>query len=62
MRTRTATIDAELTKLEATLADPATYNGPTGEMMRLGQRQTELRKEKDALETEWLELQEQLEA
>ncbi len=62
IETRTATIDAELTKLEATLADPATYNGPTGEMMRLGQRQTELRKEKDALETEWLELQEQLEA
>jgi len=62
IETRTATIDAELTKLETTLADPATYNGPTGEMMRLGQRQTELRKEKDALETEWLELQEQLEA
>jgi ATP-binding cassette subfamily F protein 3 len=62
IETRTATIDAELTKLEATLADPATYNGPTGEMMRLGQRQTELRKEKDALETEWLELQEQMEA
>ena len=62
IETRTATIDAELSKLETTLADPATYNGPTGEMMRLGQRQTELRKEKDALETEWLELQEQLEA
>ena len=62
IETRTTTIDAELTKLETTLADPATYNGPTGEMMRLGQRQTELRKEKDALETEWLELQEQLEA
>jgi ATP-binding cassette subfamily F protein 3 len=62
IETRTATIDAELTKIEGTLADPATYNGPTGEMMRLGQRQTELRKEKDALENEWLELQEQLEA
>jgi len=31
-------------------------------MMRLGQRQTELRKEKEALETEWLEIHEQLEA
>ena len=62
IESRTASIDAELATLETTLADPATYNGPTGEMMRLGQRQTELRKEKEALETEWLEIHEQLEA
>jgi len=62
IESRTAAIDAELATLETTLADPATYNGPTGEMMRLGQRQTELRKEKEALETEWLEIHEQLEA
>jgi ATP-binding cassette subfamily F protein 3 len=30
--------------------------------MRLGQRQTELRREKETLEVEWLELYEQLEA
>ncbi|MBQ4853568.1 ATP-binding cassette domain-containing protein [Rhodanobacter sp. B2A1Ga4] len=59
---RTATIDTELAALETRLADPATYNGPTSEMMRLGQRQTELQREKEALETEWLELAEQLEA
>ena len=62
IETRTATIDAELTTLEAQLADPATYNGSTTEMMRLGQRQAELRREKEALETEWLVLVEQLEA
>ncbi len=62
IETRTATIDAELATLETRLADPATYNGPTSEMMRLSQRQAELRREKEALETEWLALVEQLEA
>jgi len=62
IETRNATIDTELTALEIQLADPATYNGSTSEMMRLGQRQTELRREKEALEAEWLELYEQLEA
>ncbi len=62
IETRTATIDTELAALEAQLADPATYNGPTQEMMRLGQRQAELRGEKETLEAEWLELVEQLEA
>jgi ATP-binding cassette subfamily F protein 3 len=61
IETRTAAIDAELVALEAKLADPATYNGPTSEMMRLGQLQAGLRGEKEALETEWLELVEQLE-
>ncbi len=62
IETRNAAIDTELAALEVQLADPATYNGPTQEMMRLGQRQTELRREKEALEAEWLELYEQLEA
>jgi len=59
---RAATIETELAALETQLADPATYNGPTQEMMRLGQRQTELRREKEALDAEWLELYERLEA
>ncbi|TAM61616.1 MAG: ATP-binding cassette domain-containing protein [Rhodanobacter sp.] len=62
IETRTASLDAELAILEARLADPDTYNGPTSEMMKLGQRQTELRREKEALEAEWLQLYEQLEA
>jgi ATP-binding cassette subfamily F protein 3 len=62
IETRAATIETELTVLETQLADPATYNGPTQEMMRLGQRQTELRREKEALDAEWLELYERLEA
>ncbi len=59
---RTVAIDAELAELEAKLADPATYNGPTSEMMGFGQRQAELRREKEALEAEWLERIDQLEA
>ena len=62
IETRVAAIDEELTKLEQKLADPATYNGPTAELMKLGQRQAELRKEKETLEAEWLELYELLEA
>jgi ATP-binding cassette, subfamily F, member 3 len=62
IETRNATIDTELAALEIQLSDPATYNGSTSEMMRLGQRQTELRREKEALEAEWLELYEHLEA
>ncbi len=62
IETRTAAIEAELAELAAKLADPATYNGPTSEMMRLGRHQGELHHEKEALETEWLELVEQLEA
>ena len=60
IETRSATIDTELTALETQLSDPATYNGSTTEMMRLGQRQTELRREKEALDAEWLELYERL--
>ncbi|MHA6203333.1 ABC-F family ATP-binding cassette domain-containing protein [Dyella soli] len=62
IETRVASIEGELATLEAKLAAPETYNGPTSEMMRLGQLQTELRREKETLEGEWLELYEQLEA
>ncbi|MFK2904879.1 ATP-binding cassette domain-containing protein [Dyella ginsengisoli] len=62
IETRVAAIDVELGKLEARLADPATYNGPTAELMKLSQQQAELRREKETLEAEWLELYEQLEA
>jgi ATP-binding cassette, subfamily F, member 3 len=62
IETRVAAIEEELTALEQKLADPATYNGPTAQLMKLGQRQAELRKEKETLEAEWLELYELLEA
>jgi ATP-binding cassette, subfamily F, member 3 len=59
---RVAAIDADLSALEQKLADPETYHGSTAELMKLGQRQAELRKEKETLEAEWLELYELLEA
>ncbi|MBE1162822.1 ribosomal protection-like ABC-F family protein [Dyella acidiphila] len=62
IETRVAAIEVDLTALEQKLADPQTYNGPTAELMKLGQRQSELRKEKETLEAEWLELYELLEA
>ncbi|MGO4700500.1 ABC-F family ATP-binding cassette domain-containing protein [Dyella sp. 2RAB6] len=62
IETRMAAIDAELATLETTLAHPDTYHGSTGEMMKLGQRQGELRREKETLEAQWLELYELLEA
>jgi ATP-binding cassette, subfamily F, member 3 len=62
IETRIAAITSELATLETRLADPATYNGSTQELMKLSQRQAELRGEKDTLESEWLELYERLEA
>ena len=59
---RVAAIDTELALLEAKLADPETYNGPTAALMKLGQQQAELRREKETLETEWMALYEALEA
>jgi ATP-binding cassette subfamily F protein 3 len=59
---RVGAIDADLAVLDAKLADPATYDGSTAELMKLGQRQADLRREKETLEAEWLELYEQLEA
>ncbi|MEO7067151.1 MAG: ribosomal protection-like ABC-F family protein [Rhodanobacter sp.] len=62
IETRTAKIDGELAELVKQLADPTTYKGPADEVQRLGRRQVELQREKDALETEWLALVERLEA
>ncbi|MET0331781.1 MAG: ATP-binding cassette domain-containing protein [Dyella sp.] len=62
IETRTAAIEGELAQLETRLADPQIYNGPTAELMKLTQRQAQLRGEKEQLEGEWLALYEQLEA
>ncbi|MEW9625671.1 ABC-F family ATP-binding cassette domain-containing protein [Rhodanobacter geophilus] len=59
---RVAAIDAELALLETKLADPETYHGPTAALMKLGQQQAELRREKETLEAEWIALYEELEA
>jgi ATP-binding cassette subfamily F protein 3 len=61
IESRIGAIDVELAALEAQLADPATYQGSTAELMKLGQRQGELRREKETLEAEWLDLYERLE-
>ena len=58
----TARTDAELALLETKLADPETYNGSTAALMKLGQQQAELRREKETLEAEWMALYEELEA
>ena len=62
LETRIATLDAELTSLEQRLADPDVYNGSTTELLKLSQKQAELRREKETLETEWMELYETLES
>jgi ATP-binding cassette subfamily F protein 3 len=62
IETRVAAIDVELAALETKLADPETYNGSTAALMRLGQQQSELRREKETLEVEWMALYEELEA
>jgi len=62
IETRVAAIEVELATLEAKLADPATYNGSTAALMKLGQQQAELRREKETLEAEWMALYETLEA
>ncbi|TCV97291.1 ATP-binding cassette subfamily F protein 3 [Luteibacter rhizovicinus] len=56
------TLDKELNTIQTKLADPAVYEGPTGELMKLGQRQGDLRREKEELEAEWMGLLEQIEA
>jgi len=55
-------MDKELVAIEVKLADPAVYEGSTAELMKLGQRQAELRGDKEALELEWLGILEQIEA
>ena len=54
---RIAVLQDELTRIEAQLADPGIYGNDGGiEIGQLAQRQGELAKEKDELESEWLEL------
>jgi ATP-binding cassette subfamily F protein 3 len=54
---RIAVLQTELGQIEAQLADPAIYGNDGGiEVAQLAQRQGELAKEKDQLESEWLEL------
>jgi ATP-binding cassette subfamily F protein 3 len=54
---RIAVLQGELDAIEAQLADPAIYGNDGGiEVAQLAQRQGELAKEKDQLESEWLEL------
>jgi ATP-binding cassette subfamily F protein 3 len=62
LETRIATLDTELTTLDQRLADPNVYNGSTAELMKLSQKQAELRREKETLEGEWMELYETLES
>jgi ATP-binding cassette subfamily F protein 3 len=54
---RIASLQDELTRIESQLADPGIYGNDGGiEIGQLAQRQGELAKEKDELESEWLEL------
>ncbi|HEY4292158.1 ATP-binding cassette domain-containing protein [Luteibacter sp.] len=57
-----ANMDKDLVAIEVKLADPKVYEGSTAELMKLGQRQAELRGEKESLELEWLGILEQIEA
>ncbi|HEX5952542.1 MAG TPA: ABC transporter ATP-binding protein, partial [Rhodanobacteraceae bacterium] len=59
---RVAKIDAALAALQARLADPAIYEGPTAVLADIGREQNALDEEKAALETEWLACYEALEA
>ena len=57
LEARIAVLQDELTRIEAQLADPGIYGNDGGiEIGQLAQRQGELAKEKDELESEWLEL------
>ncbi|MBN8737306.1 MAG: ATP-binding cassette domain-containing protein [Xanthomonadales bacterium] len=59
---RTAAIEKELAALQERLADPAIYTGPTAVLADIGREQNALREEKSALESEWLQRFEELEA
>ncbi len=48
--------------LEAKLADPEVYNGPTAKLMDLQVKFGELKRELEAVEEEWLEAQAALES
>jgi ATP-binding cassette subfamily F protein 3 len=57
-----AKVDAALASLQERLADPSIYEGPTAVLADIGREQNALREEKDALEAEWLQRFEELEA
>ena len=59
---RMAGIDAGLAGLQDRLADPVIYEGPTAVLADIGREQNALREEKAALEAEWLQRFEELEA
>ena len=59
---RMAGIDAGLAGLQERLADPVIYEGPTAVLADIGREQNALREEKAALEAEWLQRFEELEA
>ncbi|HLI19454.1 MAG TPA: ATP-binding cassette domain-containing protein [Rhodanobacteraceae bacterium] len=59
---RIAAIDARLADFQDRLADPAIYEGPTAVLADIGREQSALREEKAALEAEWLQRFEELEA
>ena len=59
---RMAKVDAALVALQERLADPAIYEGPTAVLADIGREQNALREAKAALETEWLQRFEELEA
>jgi len=62
IESRMGELDGELAIVQAKLADPKIYEGPTAELMSLSQKQGAWRQEKETLEAQWLELMEQLEA
>ena len=55
-------LSAERETLEARLADPEVYEGPTSALMELQVRHAEIKSELAASEEAWLELSQQLEA
>ena len=63
VETRIAELQSEAAHIEQELADPAVYGSDGGgALLRLGQRQAELAKEREALEAEWLGLYEAMQA
>ena len=62
IESRMGELDGELANVQAKLADPKIYEGPTAELMSLSRKQGVWRQEKETLEAEWLQLMEQLEA
>jgi ATP-binding cassette, subfamily F, member 3 len=62
VETRLDKINGELIQIDSRLADPELYAGDKAEIQKLVVAQGNLRSERDALEEEWLTLQEQLEA